>query len=90
MCSSDLLDRVWSIQYQRETLPEADEERLLQRLRGAGGPLVPMPHTWGAMASQLEGYPQVKLWMYQKIRAGSVPALACQELKSFLMRKAIR
>lgn len=84
------LDRVWSIQYQRETLPEVDEEQLLQRLRGAGGPLVPMPHTWGAMASQLEGYPQVKLWMYQKIRAGSVPALACHELKSFLMRKAIR
>lgn len=85
------LDYVWSIRYQRKVPQnEADEAKLLQRLKSAGGPRIPAPHTWGAMAGQLENYPQVKLWLYQRIREGSIPARAGQELKNFLMRKTTK
>lgn len=85
------LDRIWSIQYQRKVLrTKQGEEQLLRRLKGAGGPPVPVPHTWGAAAAQLEDYPRVRLWLYQKIRDGIAPAQACRELKSFLAHRATR
>lgn len=85
------LDRIWSIQYQRRVLRiEQGEEQLLRRLRSAGGPPIPVPHTWGAAAAQLKDYPQVRLWLYQKIRDGSAPERACRELLCFLAHRATR
>lgn len=85
------LDCIWGIQYQRRVLrTEQGEEQLLRRLRSAGGPLVPVSHTWGAVAAQLQDYPRVRLWLYQKIRDGSAPERACRELQCFLAHRAAR
>lgn len=85
------LDCIWGIQYQRRVLrTEQSEEQILRRLRSAGGPLVPVSHTWGAVAAQLQDYPRVRLWLYQKIRDGIAPERACRELQCFLAHRVAR
>ena len=80
------LDCVWSIQYQQAGVQlKHDEAQLLLRLKNAVGPLVAIPHTWGATAGRLDSYPQIKRWLYQKIREGSMPMSAYRELKHFMI-----
>jgi len=79
------LDRTWSIYYQKvETAPEQDEGPLLRRLKKARGPLVLVPHSWGAVAGRLDAYPQIKGWLYQKIREGCMPVSAQCEFRQFI------
>jgi len=79
------LDRTWSVCYQKaETAPGQVEEKMLRRLKKAEGSLVLVPHDWGAVAERLEAYPQIKNWLYQKIREGSMPVSAQREIKHFI------
>ena len=84
------LDCVWSIQYQRERPQAQDETQILRLLKSAGGPSVPIPHAAGASAKYLENYPQIKQWLYQSIREGTVPARAYHEFKSLIKRLAMK
>ena len=81
------LDCVWSIQYQRESSQtKQDEAQLLLRLKNEIGSPVAVPHAWGAAVVQLDAYPQIKRWLYQKIREGSMPMSAYREFKHFMVR----
>ena len=84
------MDCVWSIQYQRERPQAQDETQILRLLKSAGGPSVPIPHAAGASAKYLENYPQIKQWLYQSIREGTVPARAYHEFKSLIKRLAMK
>lgn len=83
------LDRVWTIQYQRNSTKPAQEERLLLKLQNAVGPLILVPHSLGATAKYLKEYPKVKQWLYEKIRIGHMPLLAYQEYRHFLRQMAV-
>ncbi|MBD5083980.1 MAG: hypothetical protein HDT33_02655 [Clostridiales bacterium] len=79
------LDHVWSIQYQREALQSAQEEGpLLQKLKSGTGHPIQVPHSWGAVAVKLDLYPQIKQWLYLRIREGHIPESSYQEFKHFI------
>lgn len=79
------LDLVWSIQYQRKTAQsDLQENQIIRRLKNASGPSITVPHAWGAAVEYLGAYPQIKQWLYQTIRKGSMPLQAYQELKHFI------
>ena len=65
------LDCVWTVQFQRrhENHRQLDSE-LVRRLERGRGALRPVPHSWGAMANKLEAYPNVREWLYKKVREG--------------------
>lgn len=51
---------------------------------------MPLPHAVGASAKYLENYPQIKRWLYQSIREGTMPAKAYHEFKSLIKRLAMK
>lgn len=80
------LDMVWCVQYKRASAQSnLKEDQIMQRLKNAAGPPIPVPHAWGAAAEHLRAYPRVKVWLYQRIREGTMYRDAHTVLVNFLM-----
>jgi len=84
------LDSVWSIKYQRSELFKQGDTQLLRRLQNCTGQLIPIPHSLGAAAERLNSYPQVKQWLYSKIREGHMPISAYREFRHFIEHLAAK
>lgn len=79
------LDLVWCVQYQRKSAQsDLEEDQIMRRLKNASGPSVVVPHAWGSAAEHLGKYPQIKQWLYQRIRKGSMPLQAYREFSHFI------
>ena len=79
------LDLVWCVQYQRKPAQsDLEEDQIMRRLKNASGPSVVVPHAWGSAAEHLGKYPQIKQWLYQRIRKGSMPLQAYREFSHFI------
>lgn len=79
------LDCVWQVQYLKEEKSKTKEEKeILQNLRKAKGKLIPVPHTIGSLANKMETYPEIRNWLYKKIRSGYIEEKALLFLKKKL------
>lgn len=80
------LDVVWSIGYARKTHETiACDADIVKRLKSFNGKMIRMPHEFGAIANKLESYPEVKEWLYRKIKDGHITEGAFRFLKHFII-----
>lgn len=76
------LDCVWRVHYSKVNKPKMkDEEELLQNLQKAKGRLIPISHTIGCLLNKMGMYPEIKKWLYKKIRSGYIEEKALLFLK---------
>ena len=76
------LDCVWKVHYLKEYKSKMKEEQeLLQYLQKAKGRLIPVPHSIGSLSNKMEMYPEIKKWLYKKIRSGYIEEKALLFLK---------
>lgn len=76
------LDCVWRGQYLKKYNSKIEEEQeLLKELQKATGRLISIPHTIGSLANKMEKYPEIKKWLYKKIRSGYIEEKAWKLLK---------
>lgn len=80
------LDLICSVRYERKIQEvNANDFEVIRKIKSFNGRLIPVSHRIGAVANQLGNYPEVKKWLYKKIREGSMPERALCYLKSFIM-----
>ena len=77
------LDCAWEAHYVKEKnlIDSSKEKELLIKLRQARGNLVPVSHVEGALANKMTTYPEIKKWLYKKIRDGYIEKKALLILK---------
>lgn len=79
------LDLVWSVKYERKIQEALKWDfDIVRRLNAFKGRLIPISHELGAAVGQLENYPEVKRWLYKKIRDGFIPEEALRYFKHFI------
>lgn len=66
-----------------------DEIVILQKLNSFSGKDIKIPHAAGSMASKLEKYPKVRLWLYQRIRRGVIDEQAYRYLIILVKNKKL-
>ena len=82
------LDCVWRVHYLKEKKTKIKEEQeLLQELQKVKGGLIPIPHTMGSLVYKMKGYPELRKWLYEKIRNGHIEDKALLLLKKRFERK---
>ena len=80
------LDVIWFARYERETEKGVTYDfDIVRRLKSFHGKMIPISHEVGATISQLEDYPEVKKWLYKRLREGYMPEDAFRYFKYFLV-----
>lgn len=60
-----------------------EDSVLVKSLRSCSGPMIPVPHSIGAMAHDLQQYPKTKAWLYEQCRRGTMSIEACKRLTTW-------
>lgn len=86
------LDCVWTASYFRNENIRKDyfsenEMALLKRLENCRGKNTSIPYGMGGLVTQLNDYPQIKQWLYKKLRTGSLSEQALRILQTYFTRK---
>ena len=74
-------DCVYQVEFRKIKLTSVSDDKLYQKLMKAGGKMIPVSHRLGSMAAYFYDAPDVKKWLYQRIRAGMMPEEAYKLLK---------
>ena len=78
-------DIVWCCTFQREEIhsdySKLDYE-LYTKLKGCHGNYIKVPHSMGALYSQMSNYPKCRKWLYEMIKSGKIPEKGLKIIKS--------
>lgn len=71
------LDKVRYLHFERPAVSteKLSETMVLQRLASCHGPMMPVPHSFGALANQMKEYPKIKYWLREMIRKSRCPVM---------------
>lgn len=78
-------DYIRSIRFEQEKIScdvLALDEVLAKKLRACSGPMIPVTHAVGTLASKFTAYPETKKWLYTALRQGEISRMALQLLKN--------
>ena len=77
------LDCIWWASFERQGSDNSlKDQDLLRRLENGRGPLMPIPHSLGAVSVNFSSFPMVTRWLYHRIREGSMPESSYRILQS--------
>lgn len=81
------LDLVFRLRFEKPAVSKnIRDAELARRLRQCHGSMMPVSHRLGSLATELKGYTETKLWLYQCIREGTMPKAAYQILTSIISK----
>ena len=81
------LDMIWSARYERKTEKVVRYDLdIARRLKSFHGKMIPISHEVGSTIGQLENYPEVKKWLYKRLRDGYISEDALRYFKFFIIR----
>jgi hypothetical protein len=79
------LDIVWQVSFckRKQSIVGADEQ-LFRKLNNLKGYSVRVPHSFGAVAEKLRGYPKTKDWIYSTVKNGFANQDAIKYLRKYV------
>ena len=68
------LDCIWSAVFQKaERNSDNEDADLIAQLESERGTMRRIPHSLGSVAGKLRNHPAIQLWLYRKLRIGTMP-----------------
>ena len=75
------LDKIWETNYIRSEIDNNTESIIMKELNRCIGNKVSIPHSFGAIVAKYHDMPEVKNWIYKRIREGYIEEKALKLLK---------